>query len=159
MLPVRKPLPAALLLALWVAPGALFGVAAEGRIYQWTDERGQVTYSDKPPPAGAEAREVEVHPEPGAEAVEAARERTESLEQLSDEFAEEHRQREQEAAAAGAERPAEPPPVEPPAESRYDSSYPYPIRPGQPAQLPVEPPSLPPRAPEFQPPRNPGFHR
>jgi hypothetical protein len=69
-------------------------------IYKWVDERGRVTYSSTPPPAGRDAKELQVQPGPSEQEVAAARKRTESVNQLSDQFAEERRKREQQAPAA-----------------------------------------------------------
>ena len=75
--------------------------AAEAQVYKWVDERGRVTYSSTPPPPGRSGREVQIAPGPTREQTDAARQRTESVQELNRRFAEE-RQRRNEAPAAGA---------------------------------------------------------
>lgn len=55
----------ALIVAL--AAGAFGGHAGAAKIYQWTDEQGQIQYSDRPPPINTPAQEKRVfsgHPDP-----------------------------------------------------------------------------------------------
>ena len=77
-------------LAVLAALGAAQAAQAQG-IYKWVDERGRVTYSSTPPPAGREAREVQLPPGPTPDQVEAARARAESLRQQTERMAEERR--------------------------------------------------------------------
>ena len=54
--------------ALWLGPVMgllLVGAAAAETVYRWTDERGEVHFSDRPPATGApSAEQVEVAPAP-----------------------------------------------------------------------------------------------
>lgn len=80
------------MLVVLAALAAANAADAQG-IYKWVDERGRVTYSSTPPPAGREAREVQLAPGPTPEQVEAARARAESLRQQTERMAEERRNR------------------------------------------------------------------
>jgi hypothetical protein len=136
----------ALLLSVWFLVASFQPLAAEAGIYKWTDERGQVIYSDRPPP-GQAVQGIVVNPGPSPEEAEAARQRLESIREAADQRAQERAQREEtrrmeEAASPPAEREAT---VAPPADNdvRY-GDYPVidrqPTRPAQPAQLPAERP-------------------
>jgi hypothetical protein len=97
---MRKAIPVTL--AVLAALGAAQAGQAQG-IYKWVDERGRVTYSSTPPPAGREAREVQLPPGPTPEQVEAARARAESVRQQTERMAEERRSRGAAADAPGAD--------------------------------------------------------
>ena len=75
-MPTRLPLLALVLVAL--------PVAAQQQVYRWVDADGKVTFSSTPAPAGKTAETVELPPIPSAEAVEAARQREQALQQLGD---------------------------------------------------------------------------
>lgn len=80
---------------------------AGAQVYRWVDERGRVTYSSTPPPPGRSGREVRIAPGPTREQTEAARQRTESVQELNRRFAEERRRRsETPPAGSAAEAPA-----------------------------------------------------
>ena len=159
-MPTRLPL---LVLVLVALP-----VAAQQQVYRWVDADGKVTFSSTPPPAGKTAEAVELPPTPSAEAVEAARQREQALQQLGDRLSQERREREArrtEAQRTTREEAVEPQPV-PPAEpvERWTSGWwipgqpdfhrprprpPWPERPMPPG--PRRDPTAPPDHPAFWP--------
>jgi hypothetical protein len=65
-----------------VAAGLLVALpAAAQHVYRWVDADGKVTFSSMPPPEGKAAEAVELLPTPSADAIEAARQREQSLQQ------------------------------------------------------------------------------
>ena len=100
-----------LLLLMLLLPCVVQVAWAQG-VYQWRDDGGRMVYGDRPP-AGAQARRVEVAPGPTPEATDAARERAEALQRLVDEMAVERRRREEAAAAAALQWIPRPPAPEP----------------------------------------------
>lgn len=76
------------------------------------DERGHVTYSDKPVPDAVKSETVPLAPAPDPQAVEAARQEAERAGELADELRRERRERQAERRAAeAAETPPPPPPA------------------------------------------------
>lgn len=66
---------AAVLLGLGVAAA----VAAGGTIYKWTDQEGNVHFTDCPPPPGCKAEAVTVQPTPSEQQVRQAQDRLDKL--------------------------------------------------------------------------------
>ena len=58
-----------------LAPSAL----ADSEIYKWTDEEGNVHYSDCPPPPSCDAETIQAEPEPDPSEVRKAQERLERM--------------------------------------------------------------------------------
>lgn len=72
-------------------------------IFKWVDDTGQVIYSSTPPPRGVQAESIEPAPQPTADAVREAEERTERAQALARELETErliHEAEEAEAAEA-----------------------------------------------------------
>lgn len=142
-------------------------LAAAQQIYKWVDSSGHVTYSATPPP-GAAAHVVDLPPAPPPDAIEAARQRERSLQELGDQLSQDRQERSaqlaQERQAASAA--VAPPPVQPPQDTgiRADAGWWLPanpprppgIRPSFPLLVPVRPPpgrdpTAPPDHPVFWP--------
>jgi len=100
--------------------------AAAQHVYRWVDADGKVTFSSTPPPEGKAAETVELPPTPSADAIEAARQREQSLQQLGDQLSQQRREREaqraEERRAAREEAALQQPPPQP-TESDDDWSY------------------------------------
>lgn len=84
----NRCLPLAIGLALFAS-----AAVADSEIYKWTDEEGNVHYSDCPPPPSCDAEIVEAEPEPDPSEVRKAQQR---LEQMLAEQAEGRAEREHE---------------------------------------------------------------
>ena len=123
---------------------ALASGLATAQVYRSVDEKGNVIYSDKPPPDAVESTPVEIQPGPteaqvqeAQERVEADRERLEAQRALRE--AEEAKRREERARRAEAAAAAQPQPgnsEDPDARAwwRYRGARPPPLRPEQPVE-------------------------
>jgi hypothetical protein len=78
------------LLCVWVASGCWAWAAAQAQqfIYKWTDDQGQVQYSELPPPSGVVYETVR-KPTGLAEGTQSARDLTKEQEELARKLAEE----------------------------------------------------------------------
>ena len=70
-----------------------FSALADSEIYKWTDEEGNVHYSDCPPPPSCDAETIQAQPEPDPSEVRKAQNR---LDQMLEEQEESRAEREQE---------------------------------------------------------------
>lgn len=75
--------------------GVLPHAAAQSQIYHWTDNNGQVIYSDQPPTSGQSAEQLQMPAAPSAADAEAAKQRSDALKQQADEMTAERLLREQ----------------------------------------------------------------
>ena len=87
----------ALVLSAMLYAGPLF---AE-KIYKSTNARGEVVFSDEPPPNAANVEQIEVQPAPTESEHRAAEQRTRTMETMADEMESARRERNPEPAPAG----------------------------------------------------------
>lgn len=75
------------LLSLCLLPGLfLVSLQTSGKMYRWTDDNGNVVYSQTPPPDSRPVKSIAAPPPP-AEKPEAVQERTQELQQKLDKIA------------------------------------------------------------------------
>jgi hypothetical protein len=129
-----------------VAATAVAASAVHAQVYKWVDERGRVTYSSTPPPAGKGGQELKLQGGPSQQDAQAARERAEDVKRLNEQFADERRKRDEQTGAAATARPAETaPPVEQRSTYRDTDGVDYPaygppgVRPRPPIARPQPP--------------------
>lgn len=66
---------------------------AQQEVYKWVDANGSVTYSETPPPGGASSEAVDLLPAPTPADVEAAQQRVQTAQDLSDQMGKERAER------------------------------------------------------------------
>ena len=76
-----------LLLTLGLLSASLLPFQACGEIYKWTDDTGEVQYSQTPPPPGIEAKRIEGAPPPADDPEKIRQNLQERLEKLDDQKA------------------------------------------------------------------------
>jgi cell division protease FtsH len=70
--------------------------AAQQQVYKWVDPNGHVTYSETPPPGAVSPEPIDLLPPPAPTDVEAAQQRAQAMQELSDQLTRAREEREAE---------------------------------------------------------------